>query len=70
MKSCAKLVLLLIGSLLVLSGCSAISSMLSGDSKHAAAKGPDPSTEASSEAEQPPVGEVISFTFYDSFAKW
>ncbi|MDE2951510.1 MAG: hypothetical protein OXT68_12180 [Chloroflexota bacterium] len=72
MKSFAKLVLLLFGSLVVLSGCSAISSILFHDSKDAAAKVPEPSTEASTvvEEEPPPVEEVISFTFYDSFANW
>ncbi len=71
MKSFAKLVLLLFGSLVVLSGCSAISSMLFHDSKDAAAKVPEPSTEASTVVEEEaPVEEVIRFTFYDSFANW
>ncbi|MCY4018760.1 MAG: hypothetical protein OXG39_05085 [Chloroflexi bacterium] len=72
MKSFAKLVLLLFGSLVVLSGCSAVSSMLFGDSKDAAAKAPAPSTDRSAEVEEgpAPVEQVISFTFYDSWANW
>ncbi len=72
MKSFAKLVLLLFGSLVVLSGCSAISSMLYGDSKDAALEVREPSTDSSTVAEEDPapVEEVISFTFYDSFANW
>ncbi len=72
MKSFAKLVLLLFGSLVVLSGCSAISSMLYGDSKDAALEVQEPSTDTSTvvEEEPAPVEEVIRFTFYDSFANW
>lgn len=72
MKSFAKLVLLLFGSLIVLSGCSAISSMLYGDSKDAAVAVPEPSTDTATgvEDEPAPVEEVLSFTFYDSFANW
>lgn len=72
MKSFAKLVLLLFGSLVVLSGCSAISSMLYGDSKDAAVEVQEPSTDSSTvvEEEPAPVEAVISFTFYDSFANW
>lgn len=72
MKSFAKLVLLLIGSLVVLSGCSALSSMLFDDSKDAAVKVQEPSTDTSAvvEEEPAPVEEVISFTFYDSYANW
>ncbi len=72
MKSFAKLVLLLFGSLVVMSGCSAVSSMLFGDSKDAAAKAPASSSDTSAvvEEEPAPVEEVISFTFYDSFANW
>ncbi|MCY4072218.1 MAG: hypothetical protein OXG60_13050 [Chloroflexi bacterium] len=72
MKSLAKLILLLVGSLIVLSGCSALSSMLFGDSKDAAVEVQQPSTDTSTvvEEEPAPVEEVISFTFYDSFANW
>lgn len=72
MKSFAKFVLFLFGSLVVLSGCSAISSMLYGHSKDAALEVQEPSTDSSTVAEEEPapVEEVISFTFYDSFANW
>ncbi len=68
MKSIAKFVALLLGSALLLSGCSAISSMLYGDSKDADL---DAHTDMSAaEAELEAVESVIQFTFYDSFANW
>lgn len=72
MKSIAKLVLLLFGSLIVLSGCSAVSSMLFGDSKDAASKAPASTVDSSTAVEEAPAPEeeVVRFTFYDSWANW
>ncbi len=64
MKSIAKFVLLFIGSALLLSGCSAVSSMLMGHSKEAAPDMQEPSVDTAA------VAEVPRFTFYDSFANW
>lgn len=58
MKTFFKLATILLGSALLLSGCSAVSSMLYGDMKEAA---PDTNAERAS---------VKVFTFYDSFANW
>lgn len=61
MKTFFKLATILLGSALLLSGCSAVSSMLYGDSKEAA---PDTKETA------PERASVQAFTFYDSFANW
>ena len=58
MKTLFKLAAILLGSALLLSGCSAVSSMLYGDAKEAA---PDTNAERAA---------VQAFTFYDSYANW
>lgn len=72
MKSFLKIVVLLIGSAIVLSGCSAVSSMLFGESKNAAVGVQEPAADSATAAEEQPAPAeaVIRFTFYDSFANW
>lgn len=72
MKSFVRVIVLLIGSAIVLSGCSAVSSMLYGDSKDAAVEVQEPSADTSAvvEEEAAPEEAVIRFTLYDSFANW
>lgn len=64
MKSIAKFVLFFIGSAILLSGCSAVSSMLLDHSKEAAPDLREPTVDTAAAAEVP------RFTFYDSFANW
>ena len=72
MKSFVRVIVLLIGSAIVLSGCSAVSSMLYGDSKDAAVEVQEPSADTSAVVEEEPAPEeaIIRFTLYDSFANW
>ena len=72
MKTFVKLLVLMLGGMVVLSGCSTISSMLTGGSEDAAAAVEMPASDAPSadEVVAAPAEPVILFTFYDSFANW
>ena len=72
MKTFVKLLVLMLGGMVVLSGCSTISSMLAGGSKDASAEVQMPASDApnADEAVAAPAEPVILFTFYDSFANW
>ncbi len=72
MKTFVKLLVLMLGGMVVLSGCSTISSMLAGGSEDAAAAVEMPASDAPSadEVVAAPAEPVILFTFYDSFANW
>ena len=68
MMRLAKMIALLLTGLVILSGCSTISTLLKGGSGHAA-DSPAPASDAAAEQDAA-AAPVIQFTFYDSFAKW
>ena len=73
MKTFVKLLVLMLGGMVVLSGCSTISSMLTGGSRRCLRPQVEmPASDAPSadEVVAAPAEPVILFTFYDSFANW
>ena len=72
MKTVLRFIVLLIGASVVISGCSAISSMLYGGAKDSAVAVQEPSGDSATTVEdvQEPAEAVLRFTFYESHADW